>query len=170
MIGADTPGTSFGVDTAGIREKISELADQNLNGRQIRTAISTARQQAMYKREPMGYKHLKIVINEANKIKEKVLELHNGRSTDQMAREDGQRRDTMFWGAGSNHIPSLSTRRASWHGNAGRLGREAGTKFVLEKSAAGTIYCGVFTSTRRPGNNKARGAQCPRLEQPANHC
>jgi len=75
----------------------------------------------------------------------------------------------MFWGAGSNHIPSLSTRRSSWHGNAGRLGREAGTKFVLEKSAAGTIYCGVFTSTRCPGNNKARGAQCPRLEQPANH-
>ena len=91
MIGADTPGTSFGVDTAGIRENISELADQNLNGRQIRNAISTARQLAMYKREPMGYKHLKIVINEANKFDEYVLELHNGLSTDQMAREDGQR-------------------------------------------------------------------------------
>ncbi|KAI0968984.1 ATPase [Xylaria arbuscula] len=58
--------SDFGFDFKDITEHIDELAERNLNGREIRNAISTARQLAMYKREPMNYKHLQRVIKETS--------------------------------------------------------------------------------------------------------
>jgi SpoVK/Ycf46/Vps4 family AAA+-type ATPase len=45
-----------------------ELAKVEMNGRQIRNAITTARQLAMFKKEQMSYKHLKHVIGLSSKF------------------------------------------------------------------------------------------------------
>ncbi|KAF5535709.1 AAA family ATPase [Fusarium phyllophilum] len=63
-------GPSYGANVDEMLGKLDELAEANLNGRQIRNAVSTARQLARYQKEPLSYKHLTIVINEAKKFDE----------------------------------------------------------------------------------------------------
>ncbi|KAF2141607.1 uncharacterized protein K452DRAFT_227923 [Aplosporella prunicola CBS 121167] len=46
------------VDTQAILANTEELAKHEMNGRQIRNAITTARQLALFKKESMGIKHL----------------------------------------------------------------------------------------------------------------
>jgi hypothetical protein len=45
----------------------------------------------MFRREPMGYKHLMRVINEAKKFQEYVTDLNEGFSADELSRESGTR-------------------------------------------------------------------------------
>ncbi|PHH90782.1 hypothetical protein CDD83_2673 [Cordyceps sp. RAO-2017] len=61
-------GKEHAIDADEIRSNIGELAKAELNGRQIRNAVSTARQLAMFRDEPMRYEHLKIVIEETAKF------------------------------------------------------------------------------------------------------
>jgi hypothetical protein len=81
----------YGTDVAGIQDKIQELAQTELNGRQIRNTISTARQLAMYQEEPVGYKHLETVIAEASKFERYLLELNKNFSTDEIQRDKRER-------------------------------------------------------------------------------
>ncbi|KAI1359949.1 hypothetical protein F5Y08DRAFT_62021 [Xylaria arbuscula] len=83
--------SGFGFDFPDIRAHIAELADRNLNGREIRNAISTARQLAMYKREPMSYKHLERVIKETTKFEAYITELNRGFTSDEIAKDTGAR-------------------------------------------------------------------------------
>ncbi|KAI1302934.1 hypothetical protein F5Y03DRAFT_407401 [Xylaria venustula] len=83
--------SDFGFDFKDIKEHIDELAERNLNGREIRNAISTARQLAMYKRESMNYKHLQRVINETSKFEQYITELHRGFSADEIMKDKGER-------------------------------------------------------------------------------
>ncbi|RYP92936.1 hypothetical protein DL770_000986 [Monosporascus sp. CRB-9-2] len=85
------PRAGFGIDTRSIRAHLSELSELNLNGREIRNAISTARQLAMYKREPMGYDHLTRVINETRKFEDYIKELNRGFTADQIQKDKGER-------------------------------------------------------------------------------
>jgi hypothetical protein len=45
----------LGTDTADLTKHLDDLAKQEMNGRQIRNAITTARQLAMYKKARMNY-------------------------------------------------------------------------------------------------------------------
>jgi hypothetical protein len=57
---------------------LPELAGIELNGREIRNVVSTARQLAMFRKVPMGYEHLKTVIGEAEKFDMYLLDLARG--------------------------------------------------------------------------------------------
>ncbi|KAI0855309.1 ATPase [Xylaria cubensis] len=83
--------SGYGFDFNDIRAHISELAERNLNGREIRNAISTARQLAMYKKEPMKYKHLERVIKETSKFEAYITELNRGFSSDEISKDKGER-------------------------------------------------------------------------------
>ncbi|KAG5659545.1 hypothetical protein KAF25_002104 [Fusarium avenaceum] len=82
---------SYGVNVNEMTAKLDELADANLNGRQIRNAISTARQLSRYLKEPLGYKHLRAVIDEAKKFDEYLLELNRTYTADEIQRDKGER-------------------------------------------------------------------------------
>ncbi|GKT56890.1 AAA family ATPase [Colletotrichum tofieldiae] len=81
----------IGVNAEEIRFHIPNLAKTNLNGREIRNVISTARQLAIYRKQPLGYEHIKSVIEEANKFNEYLKELNQGFSADDIRRGQGVR-------------------------------------------------------------------------------
>ncbi|KAI0468851.1 ATPase [Xylaria cf. heliscus] len=83
--------SSFGFDFEDIKMHIAKLAKHSLNGREIRNAISTARQLAMYKNEPLAYKHLERVIKETNKFEEYLTDLNRGLSIDEIRNDKGER-------------------------------------------------------------------------------
>lgn len=85
------PDLGYGIKFKEIRNEIEVLAKAELNGRQIRNAISTARELAAYQREPMGYEHLKIVIKEAEKFDEYLLELNENYTADEIQRDKKER-------------------------------------------------------------------------------
>jgi hypothetical protein len=62
-----------------------------MNSRQIRDAVTMARQLALYKKERMNYSHPNYVIQPGPKIKNYRLQIHEGAIGDQIAREDGLR-------------------------------------------------------------------------------
>jgi hypothetical protein len=80
-----------GIDTAGIRKHLDELARYELNGREIRNAISTARQLAMFRGVSMSFEHLHTVIIEANKFQNYIKDLNQGFTADQLSNDRGER-------------------------------------------------------------------------------
>lgn len=88
---ARAPDPGYGIDFEDISSKVEVLAKVELNGRQIRNAISTARELATYQRKAMGYEHLKTVINEAEKFDEYLLELNAYYTADQIQRDKNAR-------------------------------------------------------------------------------
>lgn len=81
----------FGLDTKGIRDHIEELAGANLNGREIRNALSTARQLAVHRKQPLGYQHVKRVIEETGKFDKYLTKLRQGFSADEIRHRTGER-------------------------------------------------------------------------------
>ncbi|ESU15644.1 hypothetical protein FGSG_09116 [Fusarium graminearum PH-1] len=86
-----TTGGSYGANVDEMMGKLDDLAEANLNGRQIRNAVSTARQLARYQKEPLSYKHLTAVIDEAKKFDEYLLELNRSYTADEIQRDKGER-------------------------------------------------------------------------------
>ena len=84
-------GIDLGINSQEVRAKLDELAEAELNGREIRNAVSTARQLAMFRKEPMGYKHIQIVIEEAKKFDKYLKDLNQGFTTDQIMKDAGER-------------------------------------------------------------------------------
>ena len=70
---------------------IPELAAHEMNGRQIRNAITSARELAQYKGKDMSYKHLQHVIGVANKFDAYLKTVKEGLSDDTIARSGGLR-------------------------------------------------------------------------------
>lgn len=85
------PSPGYGIKIKEISDKVEELAEAELNGRQIRNAISTARELATYQCKPMGYEHLSLVINEAEKFDEYLLEVNKYYTADQIQRDKRER-------------------------------------------------------------------------------
>lgn len=81
----------FGINMKEIEDRIEDLARVELNGRQIRNAISTARELAMYQEKPMGYQHIRAVIKEAEKFEEYLYELREHFTEDEVRRDKGER-------------------------------------------------------------------------------
>ncbi|KAL3470136.1 P-loop containing nucleoside triphosphate hydrolase protein [Aspergillus californicus] len=70
---------------------LGELADMDMNGRQIRNAITTARQLAKYRGRRMTHADLKHVINVAGRFDTYLSGLNEGLTDDAIARESGLR-------------------------------------------------------------------------------
>lgn len=79
------------IDFDDIDDYLDELADYELNGRQIRNAITTARQLAKFKNASMDYSHLKHVIEVSSRFDKYLSNVKEGLTDDQIARDDGIR-------------------------------------------------------------------------------
>ncbi|KAI9748737.1 MAG: hypothetical protein M4579_007137 [Chaenotheca gracillima] len=79
--------TSLGIESAEIKKNLRQLAKEELNGREIRNAVSTARQLAMFKNERMGYAHLCTVIAEMKEFEKYSVDLKGGFTDDEIAKE-----------------------------------------------------------------------------------
>lgn len=77
-------------DTEEMIMKVPLLAEHDLNGRQIRNAIKTARQLAKYRKQIFAYEHLNSVINVTNEFEQYLLKT-KGHTDDQFAAEQGIR-------------------------------------------------------------------------------
>lgn len=86
-----TTSKAHGINVSQISEHLEELAEESLNGREIRNAISTARQLASYKDCPMEYVHLRTVIDETKRFDEYLRTLHKGLSMDEIQHDQGER-------------------------------------------------------------------------------
>ncbi|TDZ31096.1 Protein MSP1 [Colletotrichum spinosum] len=83
-MGSQEISGSYGINAAEIRASLSALAEENLNGREIRNILSTARQLSSYEEKPLGYGHLQTVIHGANKFEGYLKQVHHGFSHDEM--------------------------------------------------------------------------------------
>ncbi|KAF2802194.1 P-loop containing nucleoside triphosphate hydrolase protein [Mytilinidion resinicola] len=81
----------IGIDFEDVECYLSELSEVEMNGRQIRNAITTARQLAKFKKELMNYSHIKHVIKVSGKFDKYLNTVREGLSDDQIARDDGVR-------------------------------------------------------------------------------
>ncbi|KAF2139756.1 uncharacterized protein K452DRAFT_320350 [Aplosporella prunicola CBS 121167] len=79
------------MDFDGIMAKIEQLATYEMNGRQIRNAITTARQLALYNEEPLNMDHLNHSIAVSGEFDEYILKLNDDVKDDELARERGDR-------------------------------------------------------------------------------
>jgi SpoVK/Ycf46/Vps4 family AAA+-type ATPase len=79
------------IDYEGINCYLGDLAKFEINGRQIRNAITTARQLAKFQDKTMSFHHLKHVITVAHRFDEYLHKVKAGLSDDQIARESGIR-------------------------------------------------------------------------------
>lgn len=87
-----------GIDFLDLEDNIEQLAKHNLNGRQIRNVITTARQYARWERQHPGNRNYKLdygVINEvigtAGEFVRYIEKLNGGYTHDQLAEDDGLR-------------------------------------------------------------------------------
>jgi hypothetical protein len=85
------PHVDYGINSAEIRAKLHDLAKEELNGREIRNAITTARQLALFQKKPLGFTHLESVINEAKKFDVYLTELRKGFTVDYIKKDKGER-------------------------------------------------------------------------------
>lgn len=79
------------IDYDTIDSYIEELSEYEMNGRQIRNAITTARQLAHFKKKPMTWGHLRHVIKVAGKFDQYLKNVQGDMSDDVIAREEGIR-------------------------------------------------------------------------------
>jgi AAA+ superfamily predicted ATPase len=78
--------TDEGDNADRIRDRVDELAKHNINGREIRNALSTARQLASYGGVKMDWEHLQLAIKTANDFGSYLKHVH-GHSDREWARE-----------------------------------------------------------------------------------
>ncbi|KAF2770959.1 hypothetical protein EJ03DRAFT_349978 [Teratosphaeria nubilosa] len=79
------------LDSVNIRAKLPALAKHEFKGRQIRNIITTSRQLATFKKEPLGYTHLLRAIKITADFEDYVRTLNDGLTEDQLAEEKGDR-------------------------------------------------------------------------------
>jgi hypothetical protein len=79
------------VDIANLQDHLEELAKSEMNGRQIRNVITTARQYAEWKKMKLDYKCLKDVIEISGKFDTYLTKLRGGMTYDQIAEDEGFR-------------------------------------------------------------------------------
>lgn len=79
------------IDYQEIRDYLDELASHELNGRQIRNIITTARQLAKFRKKTLDYGLLQEVISVSGKFDEYFSKLNENQSDEQVARNDGLR-------------------------------------------------------------------------------
>lgn len=78
------------VNMPELERRLDELAEEVMNGRQIRNALLTARQLAQHRKERLDWEHLSQVIRTAATFN-KYLKDVKGHTDDKWAREEGIR-------------------------------------------------------------------------------
>jgi AAA+ superfamily predicted ATPase len=78
------------VDLADLEDRVDDLARHKMNGRQIRNAVTTARQLALYRKQTLDYGHFEHVISTMVEF-DQYLEKTHRHTDDQWAREEGVR-------------------------------------------------------------------------------
>lgn len=81
---------SENVDFEELQRHIDELAEREMNGREIRNSITTAGDIARYKKEPLAWTHMELAINSARDFTRYLQNVH-GHTEDDWAREDKRR-------------------------------------------------------------------------------
>lgn len=76
------------VDFDDVRAHLDALAWQPMNGRQIRNAVTTARQLARFRKTRLCYAHLKQAIGVSQKFEDYVREVKGGQDDDEIAEQD----------------------------------------------------------------------------------
>ena len=79
------------IDFDDLYKHVNDLARHELNGRQIRNAITTARQLALYEEKDLDFSDLQQVIKIALKFDKYTTEMQEGRTDDEVMRSDGVR-------------------------------------------------------------------------------
>lgn len=74
-----------------MRDHLEDLKEEKMNGRQIRSAITTARQYAEWKGKTLTYKHLSDVIEVSGRFEKYLDRLNGGFTQDQLAEDEGLR-------------------------------------------------------------------------------
>ncbi|KAF4830885.1 ATPase family AAA domain-containing protein 3A-like protein [Colletotrichum tropicale] len=82
--------TDEDANIAELEEHLDELASEEINGRQIRNALLTARQLAKHRKERLEWVHLDQVMKTSAAFN-KYMKMVRGQSDDKIAREEGQR-------------------------------------------------------------------------------
>ena len=80
-----------GVDFDDLYKHVNDLAKHELNGRQIRNAITTARQLALYEEKDLDFDDLQQVIKVALKFDKYTTDIQEGRTDDEVMRSEGVR-------------------------------------------------------------------------------
>ena len=70
-----------------LHDHMDELAGIDMNGRQIRNSLTTARQLAIYKKEPLAWDHLELSIKVSADFNQYLKRVH-GHTDEQWAREE----------------------------------------------------------------------------------
>ncbi|KAH0534169.1 hypothetical protein FGG08_007238 [Glutinoglossum americanum] len=79
------------VDVSELERHLDDLAQDEMNGRQIRNCVTTARQLAAFRKQKLGWQHLEQAIRTAGEFNRYLKEVHGGLTEDQMARGDNLR-------------------------------------------------------------------------------
>ncbi|KAF2112712.1 hypothetical protein BDV96DRAFT_580284 [Lophiotrema nucula] len=79
------------IDISDLRDHLKELGEYKMNGRQIRNVVTTARQLAMFKKEPLDFNRMKHVIKVTGQFDKYLLKVNEGMDSEALAREDGLR-------------------------------------------------------------------------------
>jgi SpoVK/Ycf46/Vps4 family AAA+-type ATPase len=79
------------VNVDDLRRNVRELAKYDMNGRQIRNALTTARQLAQFEGDMMDFRHLKHAIKVSAKFDQYLKNVKHGATDDDIAREEGVR-------------------------------------------------------------------------------
>jgi hypothetical protein len=78
-------------DFEDIMDHIDDLSKVDMNGREIRNAITTSRQLAQFKDEALHYAHLKHVIQVSGKFSKYLRDLRDGFTDDDVKRDSNIR-------------------------------------------------------------------------------
>ena len=81
-------------DDADINElerHLDDLANDDMNGRQIRNCVTTARQVAAFRNQKLGWQHLEQAIKTAREFDAYLKEVHENMTEEEIAREDNLR-------------------------------------------------------------------------------
>ncbi|KAI0451735.1 AAA family ATPase [Xylaria acuta] len=79
------------IDYEDILDHIDDLSVVDMNGREIRNAITTARQLAQFKEKPLNYAHLSHVLRVNRKFNRYLNDLRDGLTEDDIKRDSGLR-------------------------------------------------------------------------------
>jgi len=79
------------VDISGLEQHLDDLSQAQMNGRQIRNCVTTARQLAVFRKQRFGWQHLEQAIATAQEFERYLKEVHENLTEDELAREENLR-------------------------------------------------------------------------------
>jgi SpoVK/Ycf46/Vps4 family AAA+-type ATPase len=79
------------VEMAELERHLDDLAEDDMNGRQIRNCVTTARQLAVFRNQKLGWQHLEQAIRTAREFESYLKEVHENMTEEEIAREDNLR-------------------------------------------------------------------------------